>query len=80
MPLYYFPYFMWKDIMFLILCILSGLIQSQELEVLSLFHLYSLKTKISQCHYIVMTRSLLCYDIIRFSGLEVISGSNFKLL
>ena len=29
----------------------------QELEVLSLSQLYSLKTKISQCHYVVMTRS-----------------------
>ena len=29
----------------------------QELEVLSLNHLYSLKTKSSQCHYVVMTRS-----------------------
>ena len=29
----------------------------QELEVLSLSHLYSLKTKISPCHYVVMTRS-----------------------
>ena len=25
----------------------------QELEVLSLSHLYSLKTKISQCHYVM---------------------------
>ena len=30
---------------------------AQELEVRSLYHLYSLKTKSSQCHYIVMTRS-----------------------
>ena len=29
----------------------------QELEVLSLNHPYSLKTKSSQCHYVVMTRS-----------------------
>ena len=29
----------------------------QELEVRSLYHLYSLKTKSSQCHYVVMTRS-----------------------
>ena len=33
------------------------LVVAQELEVLSLSHLYSLKTKISQCHYVVMTRS-----------------------
>ena len=30
---------------------------SQELEVRHLYHLYSLKTKSSQCHYVVMTRS-----------------------
>ena len=30
---------------------------SQELEVLSLYHLNSLKTKSSRCHYAVMTRS-----------------------
>ena len=29
----------------------------QELEVWYLYHLYSLKTKRSWCHYIVMTRS-----------------------
>ena len=29
----------------------------QELEVRSLYHLYSLKTKSSWCHYVVMTRS-----------------------
>ena len=29
----------------------------QELEVRSVYHLYSLKTKSSRCHYIVMTRS-----------------------
>ena len=29
----------------------------QELEVRSLNHPYSLKTKNSQCHYVVMTRS-----------------------
>ena len=29
----------------------------QELEVRSLNHPYSLETKISQCHYVVMTRS-----------------------
>ena len=29
----------------------------QELEVRSLNHPYSLKTKSSQCHYVVMTRS-----------------------
>ena len=29
----------------------------QELEVRSFFHLYSLKTKTSRCHYVVMTRS-----------------------
>ena len=33
------------------------LIQPQELEVRSLYHLYSLKTKSSRCHYVVMTRS-----------------------
>ena len=32
-------------------------VQSQELEVRSLYHLYSLKTKSSRCHYVVMTRS-----------------------
>ena len=37
-----------------------SLVLSQEIEVLSLFHLYSLKTKISQCHY---------NDIMRFSVL-----------
>ena len=31
--------------------------QPQELEVWSLYHLYSLKTKSSRCHYIVITRS-----------------------
>ena len=31
--------------------------RSQELEVRSLYHLYSLKTKSSRCHYVVMTRS-----------------------
>ena len=30
---------------------------AQELEVRSLSHPYSLKTKSSQCHYVVMTRS-----------------------
>ena len=30
---------------------------AQELEVRSLYHLYSIKTKSSRCHYIVMTRS-----------------------
>ena len=35
-------------------CILH---RSQELEVRSLNHPYSLKTKSSQCHYVVMTRS-----------------------
>ena len=30
---------------------------SQELEVRSLNHPFSLKTKSSQCHYVVMTRS-----------------------
>ena len=29
----------------------------QELEVRSLYHLYSLKTKTSWCHHVVMTRS-----------------------
>ena len=29
------------------------LVYTQELEVLSLSHLYSLKTKISQCHYVM---------------------------
>ena len=33
------------------------LIKPQELEVRSLNHPYSLKTKSSQCHYVVMTRS-----------------------
>ena len=32
-------------------------IQPQELEVRSLYHLYTLKTKSSRCHYVVMTRS-----------------------
>ena len=31
--------------------------QAQELEVRSLNHPYSIKTKSSQCHYVVMTRS-----------------------
>ena len=35
----------------------SLLLASQELEVRSLTHPYSLKTKSSQCHYVVMTRS-----------------------
>ena len=45
------------------LCIAFGLIrysmpdQAQELEVWSLYHLFSLKTKSSRCHYVVMTRS-----------------------
>ena len=30
-------------------------VRAQELEVRSLYHLYSLKTKSSQCHYVVMT-------------------------
>ena len=29
----------------------------QELEVRSLYHLYSLKTKSARCHYVVMNRS-----------------------
>ena len=33
------------------------LFKPQELEVRSLNHSYSLKTKSSQCHYVVMTRS-----------------------
>ena len=33
------------------------LLSSQELEVLSFNHPYSLKTKSSLCHYVVMTRS-----------------------
>ena len=37
------------------------LVQPQELEVLSLSHLYSLKTKSSQCHYVHN-------DIMRFSS------------
>ena len=32
-------------------------VKLQELEVLSAYHLFSLKTKSSQCHYVVMTRS-----------------------
>ena len=32
-------------------------VMSQELEARSLNHPYSLKTKSSQCHYVVMTRS-----------------------
>ena len=32
-------------------------IEPQELEVRSLNHPYSLQTKSSQCHYVVMTRS-----------------------
>ena len=32
-------------------------VRSQELEVRSLNHPYSLKTKSSQCHYVAMTRS-----------------------
>ena len=37
--------------------LLTELVPSQELEVRSLNHPYSLKTKSSQCHYVVMTRS-----------------------
>ena len=37
--------------------ILERTVSSQELEVLSLNNPYSLKTKSSQCHYVVMTRS-----------------------
>ena len=33
------------------------ILKAQELEVWSLYHLYSLKTKSSRCHYVVMTRS-----------------------
>ena len=32
-------------------------VQAQELAVRSLIHLYSHKTKSSQCHYVVMIRS-----------------------
>ena len=32
-------------------------VYTQALEVRSLYHLYSLKTKSSRCHYVVMTRS-----------------------
>ena len=35
----------------------KSLMIAQELEVRSLNHPYSLKTKSSQCHYVVMTRS-----------------------
>ena len=37
--------------------LIGGLVSAQELEVPSLNHLYSLKTKNSRCHYVVMTRS-----------------------
>ena len=46
-------------------------VRAQELKVLSLSHLYSLKTKIYQCHYVVMTRSLLRNDIMRFLVLGI---------
>ena len=36
---------------------MTNLVTPQELEVRSLYHLYSLKTKSSWCHYVVMTRS-----------------------
>ena len=36
---------------------LRPFVYAQELEVRSLYHLYSLKTKSSQLHYVVMTRS-----------------------
>ena len=35
----------------------QGSMTAQELEVRSLNHPYSLKTKSSQCHYVVMTMS-----------------------
>ena len=38
-------------------CLFKSVVKSQELEVRSLYHLYSLKTKSSRCHCVVMTRS-----------------------
>ena len=35
------------------LCRWCYFIKAQELEVLSLSHLYSIKTKIAQCHYVM---------------------------
>ena len=47
-----------KSFYFVILVSMSSLnVMPQELEVRSLYHLYSLKTKSSRCHYVVMTRS-----------------------
>ena len=46
-----------------------------ELEVLSLYHLYSLKTKSSQCHYVSQCH----YDIIRFSVLAFRSDVRIEL-
>ena len=49
-------------------------VYSQELEVRSLNHSYSLKTKSSQCHYVM---TLWAFG---FEAIGVIQGSNFKLL
>ena len=49
-------------------------ITAQELEVRSLNHPYSLKTKSSQCHYVVILWAFV------FEATGVIKGSNFKLL
>ena len=38
-----------------ILSELNSCVRSQELEVRSLYHLYSIKIKSSRCHYVVMT-------------------------
>ena len=40
-----------------LVAVINNRFKSQELEVRSLYHLYSLKTKSSRCHYVVMTRS-----------------------
>ena len=49
------PKIIFKQIIHLIMDMVS--VDTQELEVRSLYHLHSLKTKSSRCHYIVMTRS-----------------------
>ena len=49
----------WKEFIYGIkfISLTQMYIYAQELEVRSLYHLYSLKTKSSRCHYAVMTRS-----------------------
>ena len=49
------------------------LLSPQKLEVLSLSHLYSLKTKSIQCHYVCSN------DIMRFSVLGITSDIRIEL-